>query len=475
MRPLGLVVVFLLLMSTVEVVYAKTSILWSWPLPSGLSVDTGTLIPDAPFVMANGVIAIGSAPCPQWPWSCSKSVDYPSTQTFWALDANTGKAKWTIALSNGSVIRPVAAQNNLFFAEYIDPKGAPAFSKTLALDSQTGRIIWSIPRPNWMGDPFLAGNVIVMPDATQPGNWTNPDPTLTAYDPSTGSLKWRIHTAPIDDSWDTIVGDSAGYGGGAISVVGGPVGSFRSSILTAYDASSGLKKWTREGFSAWNGACPRYVNGVVFVKQSPENSTTPITPVNLVALNATGGRTLWNKTIGYSWSGSGTPGASVLFPCPMVGEDRVFVLSNRAAYQVLPDLVALDSADGHELWRYSFPCEQDPLNSSACRPVLWNYRAVGGSVLFASAGNLYGIETASGNVTWSYGFTVDNWNPLAYLDGVLYALNTPNGMYPSIVAIAVTQTVVSEMPSNVAIVIFATTLLSIEIITNRTNSRRRKR
>jgi outer membrane protein assembly factor BamB len=406
--------------------------------------------------MADGVIALGSAPCPRGPWLCSKSTDYPSTQTFWALDANTGKVKWTIPLPNGSVIEPAAAQNNLFFAEYSDPNGqGTTYSRTLALDSQTGRIIWSIPRPNWMGDLLLAGNLIVVPDATQPGNWTNDDPTLTAYDSSTGSLKWTIHTAPIANS-------PADYGGGMIFAVGGQVGTFQVNMLTAYDVSSGSRKWTRDGLSGISNACPRYMKGIVLVEQYLENPATSIISVNLMALNATMGQTLWNKTIGYVWRGG-------LIACPMPGEDRLFVLSNRMAYQVLPDLVALNPSDGRELWRYSFPCEQDPLNHSACRPVLWNHQAVGDSVLFASAGTLYGIETASGNVTWLYDLTVDNWNPVAYVDGVLYALNTPNGWSSSLVAFAVTQTVVSEIPTNVAIVIFTLSLLSIEVLTKRTN------
>jgi outer membrane protein assembly factor BamB len=457
-RSLSLVVVFLLLLSTVGVVNAKSNILWSWPLPSGFSVDTGTLLPDAPFVMANGVIAIGSAPCPQTPRLCSNYIDYPSTQAFWALDAGNGKVKWTIPLPNGSVIQPVAAQNNLFFAEYN--------GRTIALDSQTGRITWSIPMSNWLGDPLIAGNQIVVPGATQPGNWTNDDPTLTAYDSSTGNLKWSVHTAPIDNSWQIDVSSQAGYGGGTIFAAGEHVGTYQVNVLSAYDASSGLKKWTRQGFSY--GSCPRYMNGIVFAKQSLVSLATPIAPVNLVALNATAGQTLWNKTIDYSWPGAG-------LPCPMLGKDRLFVLSNRKAYQVAPDLVALNPSDGRELWRHSFPCEQDPLNSSACRPVLWNHQAVGDSVLFASAGNLYGIETTSGNVTWSYGFTVDNWNPLAYIDGVLYALNTPNGRSPSIVAFGVTQTVVSEMPFNVAITILTVSVLGIEVITKRTNSRKLNR
>lgn len=466
---IGITTATFLLFSIIGNVYAAPSIIWSQPLPAGLSEQTGTLIPDSAFVMANGVIALGSAPCPRQPWLCSKSLDYPSQQAFWSLDARTGKVKWTIPLPNGSIIEPIAAAEDRFLiTAYTDPnlQGSSSF-KTLVFDAQTGRIVWSIPRPNWMGDPLMAGNLIVLPDATNPGNWANPDPTLSAYDPSTGHLRWVIHTSPIDDSWQTYGAESAGYGGGTIFAVGGPVGSFSSTTLTAYDASSGSKKWSREGFSAFDGACPTYVNGIVFLKQTPQNATTPITTVNLVALNASGGQTLWNKTIGYSWTGSGTPGSSILFPCPIVGKDRLFILSNLAPYQVLPNLVALNPSDGRELWRHSFPCEQDPLNSTACRPVLWNHQALSDSTLFMSAGFLYGIDTASGKTTWTYGVTADNWNPLAYENGVLYDLNTSNGWSPNMVAFSIGESAVPEMSVNftaVTILTLTVTLLIIQVL-----------
>lgn len=480
---IGFTVVTLLLLSMIGNAYGTPNAIWSQPLPAGLSEQTGTLIPDRAFVVANGVIALGTAPCPRYPWSCPKASDYPSQQTFWALDAGTGKVKWTIPLPNGSVIQPVAA-GKFLIAEYSDPNLRAANTawltyKTLALNIQTGRISWSIIKPNSTGEPLFAGSLIVVPDATNPGNWTNPDPTLTAYDSSTGSLVWRIHTTPIDNSWGWDDPYSfVGYGGGMIFTVGGLAGTFQSgTFLTAYGVSSGLKEWSREWSSSLGGDCPRYMNGILFVKQTPTNTTPPITPVNLVALNATSGQTLWNKTIGYSWSGSGTPGSSVLYPCQIVSKERIFIFSNRAAYQVLPDLVALNPADGRELWRHSFPCEQDPLNSTACRPVLWNHQALSDSTLFMSAGFLYGIDTASGKTTWSYGVTADNWNPLAYENGVLYALNTPNGWSPNMVAFSIGESAVPEMPANfttVTILTFTLTLLIIQVLRKRGISRRRK-
>lgn len=117
---IGFTVVTLLLLSMIGNAYGTPNAIWSQPLPAGLSEQTGTLIPDRAFVVANGVIALGTAPCPRYPWSCPKTSDYPSQQTFWALDAGTGKVKWTIPLPNGSVIQPVAA-GKFLIAEYSDP------------------------------------------------------------------------------------------------------------------------------------------------------------------------------------------------------------------------------------------------------------------------------------------------------------------------------------------------------------------
>lgn len=458
----------------ISIVHAAPNVIWSQPLPAGFSEQTGTLIPDRPYVVAGGVVALGSAPCPQYPWGCSKTSDYPSQQSFWVLDANTGRVKWTIPLLNGSVIQPIAAGKYLL-AEYRDSKlrignNGWTISKTLALDLQTGRIIWSIMRPNSSGEPLFSGNLVIEPDATNPGNWTNPDPTLTAYDASTGSLLWRIHTTPTDNSWGWDYSHSSvGYGGGMIFTIGGLTGWPQSpapsySILTAYDASSGSKKWSREWFSSLGGgACPRYMNGILFVKQ-PLDSTASINRVNLVALNATSSQTLWNKTIGYSWAGSGTPGSSIVFPCQIIGKESLFVMSNTAAYQILPDVVALNPTDGRELWRHSFPCEYDPLNTSSCRPVLWNHLAVSDSMVFMSAGLLYGIDTASGTTTWTYGVTADNWNPLAYVDGVLFAINNPNGFSPTLSALAIMKSAVPEMPLSVSGWVLAAALLGTHVI-----------
>jgi outer membrane protein assembly factor BamB len=205
------------------------------------------------------------------------------------------------------------------------------------------------------------------------------------------------------------------------------------------------------------------MNGIVFVKQALQSQAS-VETVNLIALNALSGQTVWNKTIGYSWAGSGTPGSSVLFPCPMTSDSRLFVLSDKAPYQVLPDLVAINPADGRELWRHTFPCEQDPLNSTACRPESWNHQALSDSVLFMSAGFLYGIDTASGKTTWTYGVTADNWNPLAYVGGVLFALNTPNGFSPTLSAFAITQLTVAEMPSGAATWILGAVLLATQVL-----------
>jgi outer membrane protein assembly factor BamB len=310
--------------------------------------------------------------------------------------------------------------------------------------------------------------MIITPDEMNPGNWTNPDPTLTAYDSSTGSMLWRIHTTPLDNF-------PGAFGGGMIFAPGGLVGTYQGSTLTAYDASSGAMKWTRGMLFAEGGACPTYMNGILFVKQVLENQAT-VNTVNLLALNATSGQTIWNKTIGYSWPGASMPGPSVLFPCPMIGNARLFILSNKMPYQALPDLVALSPTDGRELWRHSVPCEQDPLNSTACRPALWNHQALSDSILFMAAGFLYGIDIASGRTTWTYGFTPDNWNPLAYVGGVLYALNTPNGLSPSLSAFAIEVSPVAEMPAGAPVWILGVVLLcaQIVIVRNRSSDKKRK-
>jgi hypothetical protein len=94
-------------------------------------------------------------------------------------------------------------------------------------------------------------------------------------------------------------------------------------------------------------------------------------------------------------------------------------------------------------------------------------------MIFAAAGLLYGINTASGNEAWSYGFTADNWNPLAYENGVLYALNTPNGLSPSLVALSIEPATVPEFSHNftaTTILTLSLSLLTVEVLRKRATS-----
>jgi outer membrane protein assembly factor BamB len=201
------------------------------------------------------------------------------------------------------------------------------------------------------------------------------------------------------------------------------------------------------------------MNGVVFLTQSLDTQATPIITLHLTALNATTGQTFWNNTIGHLWAGDSSA-------CPMISEAHIFAFTYGGPYPALPALVALNLSDGREVWHHTFPCEKDQLDPTMCRSVLWNHQAVSDSMVFAAAGYLYGIDAASGNVAWPYGFTADNWNPLGYVNGVLYALNTPNGFSPFLSAFALTTTTVAvpEFPVSalalIAAIILATTISS---------------
>jgi hypothetical protein len=99
-------------------------------------------------------------------------------------------------------------------------------------------------------------------------------------------------------------------------------------------------------------------------------------------------------------------------------------------------------------------------------------------MVFAAAGFLYSIDADSGNVAWSYGFTADNWNPLGFENGVLYALNTPNGLSPNLVALSLGQVPLPEMSGNITIVtalMVTLTLFTIQVLKERYVSFERRR
>ena len=458
-----LLLVLVLLGSTTSSVFAEPDVIWSRLLPNGLSEQTGTLSTDSTFVMADGVIALGTAPCPAL-WRCPDSWHRP--QTFWALDANTGKVKWTIPLANGSTIEPIAAQK-LILGQYARPNGqGDTTYRLLALDPQTGRIVWSIPGSGWA----LVGDLILRSDENS-DNWgviTNA--SLSAYDVSNGMFRWRINTLPA--SYSLSSNRDFGYGAGIIFTLGETQLLYsQSTLLYALNASTGAVIWSRNGFSS--GACPTYSDGRVFAVQLLQGPSSLSFTRNLVALNATIGQTLWNKTIGYSyydtnWKGENPNVAGV---CPMIGKDRVFDFSIKTHDQLVPDLVAFDSSDGRELWRHPVPCEADPIDLTTCRPILWNHRAVSQSMVFMASGYLHAIDQNSGSEVWSYGLTVDNWNPLGYQNGVLYAFDTPNNVTsPSIAAFAFPELPVPEVPINHVTEILVAALLCTLLIVVRTGS-----
>ena len=459
-----LLLALMLLGSAASNVFAEPNVLWSHVLPNGLSEQTGTLNADSTFVMADGVIALGTAPCPAY-WRCPDSWHRP--ETFWALDANTGRVRWTIPLANGSTIEPIAAQK-LIFGQYARPNDQGSITyRLLALDPQTGRIVWSIPGSGWA----LVGNLILKSDEN-PDNWVITNATLSAYDLSNGMLRWKINTLPasysLSSKWDF------GYGAGILFTLGQTQLLYsQNTLLYALNASTGAVMWSRNGFSS--GACPTYSEGKVFAAQLLQGSSSLSFTVNLVALNSTIGRTIWNRTIGYSyydtnWKGENPYGTS---PCPMIGKDLVLDYSIKGHDQLMPDLVAISSSDGRELWRRPVPCEADPLDLATCRPILWNHQAVSQSMIFMASGYLHAIDQNSGTEVWSYGLNVDNWNPLGYQNGVLYAYDTPNNVTsPSIAAFAFPELPVPEMPNTQATEILVATLLCTLIIIRMTDSSR---
>jgi outer membrane protein assembly factor BamB len=467
--------ILIFLGSVASNVSAQTNLIWSHSLPTGLTEQTGTLNADSTLVVVDGVIALGTAPCPRI-WACPTSGQPLGPQTFWALDANTGHVKWTIPLANGSVIEPIAGYEKFVLAQYesVNAQGEQIFT-ALALDSQTGRIIWS--NPNATG--VLAGNLILRSDVTTSNNWNNAtitDATLTAYDPMTGLLAWKIHTFPTYYSWGTSW--DYGYGAGILFTVAGKQTYPNTVLLSALNASTGAEMWVREGFAS--GSCPRYKNGIVFATQQFEGPTKFSSTERLVALDATTGLTLWNKTVSYSYYGTtqsyygaNQGGAYLPSQCPIVGEDAVFAFSNKGYNQTIPDLVALSPTDGRELWRQPVPCEVDPIDLVTCRPALWSRQALSESMLFIASGYLNAIDQNSGKVVWSYGLTVDNWNPLLYQDGVLYTFNTPSGSTPpTIAAFEFTGSPIPEMPLNPAAEIQAIALLTIPLITRMSKPRK---
>jgi quinohemoprotein ethanol dehydrogenase len=163
---------------------ARMGLAWSWETESR---EGGSL--EATPLVSNGVI-----------------YGILTWNVLFAVDARTGKFKWkwdpevarqhVLDICCGPVNRGVALYHGKVFAGLLD-------GRLVALDQETGKVLWQVQTTDKNSDAILTGAVRVVKGKVIVGN-SGADSGVrgcfSAYDADTGKLAWRFFTVPGDPS-----------------------------------------------------------------------------------------------------------------------------------------------------------------------------------------------------------------------------------------------------------------------------------
>ena len=181
------------------------------------------------------------------------AVYVPADKRLVALDASTGRTRWTYASPRG--VQPAAAANGLVcFADFQ--------GETLhAVDARTGERRWTFD----IGETATA-RPLITDDAVYAGDFGG---KLSALDPATGAMRWQSQLEGRIDAGPVLAG-------GTLYV---PSGAHSDGSVYAVDARDGRKVWrfqVDEGIES----SPAVADGIVY---------TGCKDGNLYALDARGG------------------------------------------------------------------------------------------------------------------------------------------------------------------------------------------
>lgn len=265
-----------------------------------------------------------------------------NTLTFSAYVPQTGKKLWAFApqrASQGTTLGLGALTDDTIYVETEDAKFNSNDTNhyfLYALDRANGHLRWTFQNPFYMRNITAAGDTVYVGQNT-PVTGGNLPVDLIALNASDGKERWHVND-PVDNS--TQLGIPVGANGVVYVAVltdsggdGPPGPAPMAQPLEAFRASDGQELWhTRPAQAGYSFSQPVVANGVVYTTDTQY----------AYAFNATNGSLLWQKQFG-----------QVEYPVtPTVQGTRVYVgWGAQAGF----GLLALDTGDGHEIWRYSQP------------------------------------------------------------------------------------------------------------------------
>ena len=400
-----------------------------------------------------------------------------------AVEKNSGRLIWTHKISDydgvdGAISRvsPAVDGSQLIIGDILSSKQVHNGANVMAVDRKTGTLRWKTqvdahPAAIITGSPVIFNGVVYIGVSSSEETLAL-DPTypccsfrgsIVALDEKTGAMLWKTFDMPVNG------GQPGGYSGGAVwqppaidpkrgtlfigtgnnYTAPADVEACQNATPTAncvaaddffdtalaLDLQTGQIKWSKrlQGFDTWTVACIRTTG-------TDPNCPVPTSPdfdlggagPNLVgnivgfgqksgifwALNPDDGNIVWSTPVG--------PGASlggIEWGTATDGQ-RIYVAianSNHLPYTLVPSgqqitwgaWSALDVATGKILWQTA-----DPTVGSIDRGSV----SVANGVMYAgsNSGQMYALETTTGNILWNFasgGTVIDG---PSIVDGVLY-------------------------------------------------------
>lgn len=237
-----------------------------------------------------------------------------------------------------------------------------------AIDANTGAVLWQTTGSYSM--PSVSGKLVYAISENE---------ELVALDTVTHEAYWRA--SPASPVWTPLVSDGVLYYGAD------------ANLLVARDAESGSELWLSEqsGVAARSAALD---TGVLVVGGEDQF---------VYGIDAATGKTLWRYELG---DGTG------VIQTPAIADGIAFVGTFAGSQNAF---AALDLASGIERWRVQ-GIEGESFYAAA---------VAGGLVYVPSdSGALRALDTASGQMRWTYQFGEAMRSAPAIVDGVVYAAGT---------------------------------------------------
>jgi outer membrane protein assembly factor BamB len=206
--------------------------------------------------------------------------------------------------------------------------------------------------------------------------------------------------------------------------------------LTALDPSDGTVRWRYQ--TDWHPyqlvGAPVEADGIVYTVSDPVPSTTVCSNVqgNLVALRESDGRQLWSVSVGS-------------LPTPPVAANGVVYTSalkfdecaTPRSHQEIKSYYALRASDGHQLWRTDLTWDTTDTNPDNNIGLDTSLQLVDGTLIVTAEagvsesgdriGHLFAFDAASGRLRWKNTFFSDQSIFSMIVNGVVYVRTHPSG------------------------------------------------